>query len=626
MQRPAARGTPWTLALLAGALGTWRYHLPELLSRLDRFFADRGDPRFITFVCEHWYRALTGRAELLSPPFFHPAEKTLGYSDVLLGYALPYSLLRALGLEMFTAMQAVVIAFDFLAFVFCFALLFRVLRLHPFAAGAAAMFFAFASPKHAQLHHLQMQLTALLPLLAICLLAFARSALAGARARSLVLLALAVLCFHAQLLTTFYYGWFLALWGVLLVAIALVLPTTRALLATLVRRSWPVLAAGAALLLVGAIPFVIVYLPTTRAASGYSYEQVLPLLPSPHDFLQMGPRNSVWSSISAALRGSPPAAFPGELRLGIGLVPTLAWIAAAAFALRAALRGARPAARCAGAGGRSDGGGVPPFLIAAILATVLFLLLALKIGGDASAWRFVYAFFPGAGAVRAVARGVLFLALPMAIAFAHGIDAALGWARTRRSRAAARASAAGVVLLAGFAIYEQLGVELGFSKAVERAYLDHLSRSLPVDCDAFYLAAPAGGTSSVAEYQYDAMMVSLSTGVPTLNGLSSQLPAGWGLLPIDAPDYEERVRAWIRRERIAGEICRLEVDLPVEAFATESPHPIDQPLFFVRQHYLDLMDREPTAEELERWVGILERLPASESRRGRVLVSQAIFR
>ena len=59
------------------------------------------------------------------------------------------------------------------------------------------------------------------------------------------------------------------------------------------------------------------------------------------------------------------------------------------------------------------------------------------------------------------------------------------------------------------------------------------------------------------EHQYDAMMVSILTGVPTINGLTSQLPRGWNLLVTDPIVYEANVRDWIAREHITDKVCRL---------------------------------------------------------------------
>ena len=74
------------------------YHF-QFLSSFDLFPGPRGDTRLIAYVVEHWYQVLSGYGHLLSPGMFYPVQHTLGYSDVLLGIAIPYSLLRLAGMN-----------------------------------------------------------------------------------------------------------------------------------------------------------------------------------------------------------------------------------------------------------------------------------------------------------------------------------------------------------------------------------------------------------------------------------------------------------------------------------------------------------------------------------------------
>src|SRR5216117_1542980 len=64
----------WIFALLLGVLGTVQYHLTQFSSGFYTFFGDRGDVRGVVALCEHWYQALIGHAELPSPGFFYPVR------------------------------------------------------------------------------------------------------------------------------------------------------------------------------------------------------------------------------------------------------------------------------------------------------------------------------------------------------------------------------------------------------------------------------------------------------------------------------------------------------------------------------------------------------------------------
>jgi hypothetical protein len=60
--------------------------------------------------------------------------------------------------------------------------------------------------------------------------------------------------------------------------------------------------------------------------------------------------------------------------------------------------------------------------------------------------------------------------------------------------------------------------------------------------------------------------------------------------------------------------------------ATSTANPIDDPTFFVTQHYLDFLNREPDAEGLAAWVRVLTNCRAGDQTCDRVAVSAAFFR
>jgi hypothetical protein len=232
----------------------------------------------------------------------------------------------------------------------------------------------------------------------------------------------------------------------------------------------------------------------------------------------------------------------------------------------------------------------PLFLGVMILATGIFIVLGVKVGGH-SLWQYIYHYFPGAGAIRAVSRYMIFLTLPMSIAFAYGLQQALQCAAGKRALTVA------VLLVAAFGVFEQFGVPqvngAGFSTTVEQAYLKTMAARLPADCAAFYVAPGPNPRHSTAEYQYDGMMISAVSRVKTLNASSSQFPRDWGFYFFKNPNYESKVKEWIDSQKITGKVCRLELYPEVESFDPSLPSPVDDPEFFVRQLYRDFTAAEP---------------------------------
>lgn len=235
----------WCSALLVGALGTWLVHRYQFASGFDLFPGPRGDTRQTAYLCEHWYQALRGKAELLSPAIFYPVKGVLGYSDVLLVLAAPYSVLRAAGLDIFTALAVVAVAFNFLNFIAGFLLLFHVLGFRWLPSVAGAMFFAFNNPKLSEADHLQLQPVWLLVIGAAAVIIFFRDAPSLSAKRAFGLLLVAGLALDLQLLTAFYLGWFGIFWSGLFLAVAVCLPPAREVLrVAMARHSRPALAAA----------------------------------------------------------------------------------------------------------------------------------------------------------------------------------------------------------------------------------------------------------------------------------------------------------------------------------------------------------------------------------------------
>jgi hypothetical protein len=598
------------VSLALGAIGTVQYHRAQFSSRFDIFFGDRGDARGLVYFCEHWYQAFRGKTNLLSPGIFYPIRGTLAYSDLLLGYAVPYSLLRALGVSMFSAVEVLVIGLGFLSYLACFFLLNRVLRFTLAPSCAGAMFFAFSSPRFFQLEHLQLQYVVFLPLIFICIISFAQKSENLSQKKATVLLSLAGLFLNLQLLTAFYYAWFFVFWSFLFLLLAVVFPASRVFIFTLVKKYRPAIFASAAIFLVGLVPFLLLYLPMIHVGTWYSYANVSSMIPEWWSLLSMGDGNYVWGWLSAAVRPNPPPESWGELMIGIGLIPSLTWLLLTLSALSFLKKSFRARTTNQQVGIQVEPGAeARVFLAVMILATTLFYMFGVKYWGGHSLWYFVYGFFPGARAIRAMSRYVIFLSLPMAIAFAYILHSGLQWISKQKSLRLKTALAIGITLFAGFGVFEQFGVftvgGTGFSKRDEMSYLKAMAAKLPVDCKAFYLAPGPRANHSPAEYQYDAMLISILRGIPTLNGSSSQFPANWSLYFVKDREYEANIKKWIDLNHLDDNVCRLEIGPQVEEFSPHMPNPIFDPSFFVSQQYRDFFDREPVGDEAR---GLAERV------------------
>ena len=593
------------IALLVGVIATLQYHSAQFLSAFDIFFGDRGDARGFVYFLEHWYQSLLGKASLLNPGIFYPTKGTLAYSDLLFGFAAPYSFFRMLGFGMFTSTELVIILFTFLSYCVAFVLLYRTLGFSLIPSCAGALFFAFNSPKFNQLTHLQLQYVLLLPLIFALVIMFAKRVETIDQRKATWLLSLAAVCLNVQLATAFYYAWYFALWTVLFLLLALVFRESRNFIFVNAWKFRRALLISAGVFLIGFIPILLVYLPTVRAGAWYRFDFVMEMIPDWRALLSMGDGNYVWSWFYKRVVGEPRPSTWGELMVGIGLVPSLAWSALTVASVWL-IKKREPRL---------------VFLGVMILATSIFIVLGFKVGNH-SLWQYVYQYFPGGGAIRAVSRYVIFLTLPMSIAFAYGLQKALQLASTRGLKIA-------VLLIAAFGIFEQLGVPringAGFSTTVEETYLKTTAAKLPGDCTAFYVAPGPHANHATAEYHYDAMMISAISRVKTLNASSSQFPRDWNFYFFKNPDYESKVKEWIDSQKISGKICRLELYPEVEAYDPNTPSPIDDPEFFVRQLYRDFAGQEPDGQVVAAEVEKLRNCNPSNETCDRAHIALKIF-
>jgi hypothetical protein len=552
----------WLFILAVGAAATWQVYHFQFSSHLDLFPGPNGDSRLTAYVVEHWYQTLLGHADLASPAMFYPVKGTLGYSDVFLAYVPGYSLLRFLGINGFLALAVMVIFFCYLNFLSCVVLLKKVFKCGVLASCAGALFFAFNNPKLAQADHLQLQPVFLLPVVAGLLVSFFMKNRNLTEMKAFVMLTSAGVALNVQLLTSFYLGWFFIFGTLLFVALSFAFPSPRALILDTLHFHIKAVTAAAFLFVVGFIPFVLIYWPALRSTGWYG---LLPeYIPEFKSFLLMGEGNYIWKAVTNSLLtdGSPD----WGRRIGIGLVPSIAWITVSLLSISWLLKDIMPS-RSASKAGMVKSPGYDTgraFLALMILTANVFCILGLQFRGH-TLWKLVYFLVPGAKAIRAVARYAIVLALPMAIAFSFMVQYAVREIASRKNVLTRASFGLVLFIVVTFGLVEQLndGYGMYYSISAENARIDTLAARLPQDCSVFYVAAASSSSEEEFEEQnsmHDAMLVSLKRHVPTLNGRSGKYPSDWSLRNIKATDYEDNIQRWIQQHALRGKVCRLEID------------------------------------------------------------------
>ncbi len=482
----------WCPPLMLLLLGMWLVPWQHTC-QLACIPGDLGDARFNSVVLEHFYRWLNGTEQsLLSPRFFHPMPGASTFSDNHWGTAWIYAAFRALGADRYIAFDLWYLTGFLLNFVVSH-VVFRKMQFSPWASAVAAFAFTFALPALARHGHAQLTYRFLVPL---GLLLWQRC-LADGRWRWFAAVSAVVV---AQFAVSIYLGYFLAL---LLVAWTLA--------DALLDRQWPrpwltrwyqqrqtssarERYVSMALIAVAGICLVALLYPYLHYARlyrfGRSLGEVSTLTPRLQSYL-LADASAIWGGLSAKLGAGIPARHEHQLFFGVGLL---------GLALLGALRATTRRAR------------------AAMVSLLLLFVLTFTVGRYS-----LYlglALLPGVGAVRAMARIAVVMALPLALLAATAVDAA------PRGRWAWRLLAMALVLcmVVEAATYRTHGFR--FAEARQRVFAleQKLPGQVPADMVVFN---PLRTDEAFFVSELDAVVMAQETDLATLNGYSGNYPPGY---------------------------------------------------------------------------------------------------
>lgn len=514
---PFRRLVPILVYLAVASFGGWMTFRPTWESDFAQMQADPGDTVLNHYVLEHslqWLIDSDYPGTLWTAPIFHPAPRTLAYSENLLGTAPLYWLLRA-GFTSETAYQLWMIVLTVLAFA-TMALVLRWFGLPHLLCALGGFLFAFAMPFTIQIAHQQLIPRLFMPLAVYTAWAFLQTP------SSRGLIAYGV-WWVLQLWSGIYLSWLLTLGiGFLVLATLCIQPGTFQRIRTYWsgnRRTILLIFAGTAL---AAAPVLVPYV-LGNLGFGRSYDIVEKFLPRPWSWLY-GPQGSRWSETLHPLADATnPFLQEHSLFAGFGL------LAIAALGIIAACR--------------------HRVVACFVAAGIGLVLISMQWSGEWSAWRLIHGIVPGGRGIRAVGRIFIIVYLFVLIGGLLGLHLlAQRWIRSAAVRGLLYAG------LASLCIYEQTGWEpSSFPHAVFYSRIDPLAEQLrEADVDAAYVEGDPSqwwlGNELVA------MWAGLRANVPVINGYSGRIPKRY---PFETALSEEQLREWLVRNNWRGRLLIL---------------------------------------------------------------------
>jgi hypothetical protein len=119
-----------------------------------------------------------------------------------------------------------------------------------------------------------------------------------------------------------------------------------------------------------------------------------------------------------------------------------------------------------------------------------------------------------------------------------------------------------LVIFLGMVWFEQVGglPFAGYSKERDRQRIEVLAQKIPKGTEYFFVDLGPNCKDRVSDtHQVDAMLVSILTGIPTLNGYDSSPPPGWNM-DLNSKKYLRHVQQWLAFNHLDSSGYRLEIN------------------------------------------------------------------
>ncbi len=508
------------------------------LSRGNLIAGTIGDNRFLMYLAEHWFLVFKGQRPWRAVGIFYPYAGVIGFSDTFFLNSIPYSILRALGIDRYRAFEGYFIAFAVLGFLAMALLLYRFLGLGKNWAIVGAALFTFSNVNYIWLEAAQNYSVMLTPVLALLAMNAIRPWPDNphvAKIYAVLTGALYALLFFS----TFYTAWFLGFSSILIALVYFASGWRSIKWSQFLTRS-RMLTASAAFVsfAVFMIPFWLAYGGAIMSGQTRSWWAVIASTIRLQDLWNVSAENLLWGKLQSA--GT-------KFFSAYGLTPVLS--------LTMLAGGLLFAKRWRISGGRDIYSG---FLASCAVCAAIGWLCLFQVQG-LTLWWIIWRFVPGSSAIRVTARWNLILAFFVVLVVIATLRQA--WSAARGN--GGKLSRALLIVLTAFLLAEQinLGHYHEINRAADASRIDRLP-SPPSGCRVALIVDRVNSPRPAFD-QLDAMLASERFNLPTLTGYSGGEPPGWRLYDPTSPEYLSRVGEWVRVSKLNLEsVCAFDLDHP----------------------------------------------------------------
>ena len=512
---------------------------------------DEGDARLNNLLVEHWFRAFGGKEKFSIVNIFYPITNTLAYTDMLLALAIPYSILRLFGMNMFLANKIVLIGFHIFGSYSLFYLLKKKFKLNNLWSLLGVIVFSYSSAYYVRIGHTQLITISLVPLLIIFMFCFFENFQNKVKriVYGFLTITLYVLIMYTSWYTAFFTALFMATFIVIYVCVAS--SNKNKVFSNVwmyIKKCYKEIIAYVVYAICIAIPFFNMYIQVSRMYGKRSYSEIATMLPELIDFFNVGDNNLLIGRFIKALGLSSRTYLnQGEMSVGFSLLTMGLLVAAFFYVRKKYLKEKYKALETEGSYTVQS-----KMVLVSIIYAVLVSFILLVQSNEISFWYLVYRFVPGGSAIRAAVRYNYYLVMPVAIVIAN-----FGQMLQNRIKKEKVNLIFGIVMplcaaaLVWVSNYNTQGVYAHWNMESENKFIEAVSAP-PDDCEVMYIVDSKYEDRKYAFHSYQLMAweVSYKYNLKNMNGYSGQFPKEWELDNVWEKDIHTKAAEWIKLNKI----------------------------------------------------------------------------
>lgn len=498
--------------IAGGIVAALLFFWPQFTSGFARLYGDAYDGTIEAVLVSHWYGVFRGLQHWNNPPYFYPRVDVLGYNDGYFLYGVIAAAFRALGADVFRAMEYMHVVVRLIGYFSMYALLQRMADRRVINIAVAVVFTLSVNTLNGT--HLQLLAVSFAPLMALLGLACLDALQDGRRGRFRALSVGWAALYGMWLITGFYMAFFFGLFLIVFaLSYAVVDRDSFHRYTRLLAVNWKQLAVFLVAFMLACVPFLRIYLPKLGETGGQTISAALAFAQSPMDLLNSGSYSMLWGSLWHSVRVAAPNLLgDGEHVTGYTPLFLFMCLVGSVAAFRAKER----------------------VLMTLAVTSAVLALLVMSVDGH-SLWTVAYYLIPGARGVRVIARMFIFLSFPMSILIASALH------REQASRTL-------LVVTLAFLMAEQVNLspDMKIDVAQQLSALDRVSAP-PTECKAFYGIhnTPFQSWSEGAMAMYvniQSMLIADQVNLPTINGVATFIPPESRFRSDDEWAYLKQVR------------------------------------------------------------------------------------